>query len=520
MKRLYVGLIAAAVLTCNQYITLRADDDDFIDSALSSELYPTEATNVVNLTPNEILGLLAEFHINRIVESGFYRYTYNPQTRNVLDIPLITPFCPHQSECKFNIFYNQTNRVYLTKNSSCIDSYLTLSEHSDFLDDLDQLISTQTNLNVPQLIGYFKEAYVEERRAGGLLQWWYRWNNFVFGAQMPLMYQERNFNLPQETVEKITHTLGGNDTPSNTQKAYQQHVVFDKVGIGDLRLTASWHPLETDLARLCTGFDCTVPTDTAFATGLIGSNLDKAYEPVIPNLTAIISEAVGGDSTDSIQGAMGLGFDVIDQLGAILLNNSLGYNRQWSLGWFIQPEYSPRPRINIVTRGRIACIFGKNVCRYFNQVKNPADFTDEAFSPDLPESQAAQQLEFLQTQLRYNYFPYRAHTHLKSRIMVEGTIMPRLSFTDNWELILGYDYWYLSADRLVMNTTVPGIQYPLNPCSAQRPSAWQQRLFGNLQYTAYHPYHDILFTLGADAVPGHSGIGADWSIVLGFAITY
>ncbi|MCL4380430.1 hypothetical protein M1466_03020 [Candidatus Dependentiae bacterium] len=533
MKLVSIAIIAGLIMLAPVSPIQAQQDDIFIDQELYAFDASTAATDIAvpQLTPEEVLTFLGLIHANQLAFLDFYRKTYNPQTRNLLDIPLVAPFCPHESEWRCNIFYNQTDKLFLAFDDcsgcdSTINSYLTLSDHADFITQLIQELSDlipddKKGITIfPQVIALFQGTYVQERRAGGMFQWWQRWHSLVFGAQLPLLYQERNINLPVTSKEALNHILQEAQSPSEQQSTYKQHVLFDKVGIGDLRLTASWHPVEMDRIRICTGIDCTVPTDTAFATGLIGGNIATNVQPFTPDLTLLLSEAIAGATGPATQMILDEGINVVDQLGALLLNNSLGYERQWSFGFFIQPEFSPIPQLNIITRARVACIIGRTVCRQFLQCKNPADFADAKFSPDLPTAQATAAIQFLETQLHYNYFPYATRARLNNRCLAELTCMPIWQFNDNWSLVTGYDFWVLQRDTLSLNTMVPTLQYPLIPQSAERPTAWQQKLFGNLQYTSYHPSCDIILNMGADATFASHGIGKDLSIVLGFAVAY
>lgn len=528
MKRILISSALAIMLIPIAICAMDdAFDDAFIDQLSDTIVADMDTTvrapEASIFTPTEVLNFLALFFVNELIFINPYCKTYTPQSRNVLDIPIIAPFCPHDSRIRFNFFYNQTHNVFLTPTCG---GYLNLKEYIPVLSKVLAQIPIPLNINFARIIESANQIFVEERRAGGLLQWWQRTGSWIFGAQMPLFYSERNFNLPFDTQEVLKQDFDPNESSKNQEQFYRKHVIFDQIGIGDLRLTLAQHPLETDMARFCWGMDCTIPTDTAFSIGLLGSNLATSYTPITPDYTKLIELAIIFNDIPAITAfAKKFAINAGDQLGAILLNNSLGYERQWSLGLFAQPEFTIAQGFNLVIRGRAATILGRNVQRFFTQIKNPADFSAAAMGqppfPPLTPEQAQAELTLLEVQTMYNFFPFKTKAHLNSRFMGEVTVMPVWEFTDNWTLITGYDFWYLSADKLTsVSRTCLQSTYPLDIAAAQRPRAIQDKIFFSIQYTSYRPHHDIIFNLGGDGSFYSSGIGKDISVVLGFAITY
>lgn len=476
-------------------------------------------------SPSSAIENLFVLNLMGFVEQPFYRHTYFPSKRDVLDLPSLFPYTPLRSNIDFTFFYNRTLKLNFTKTGNTINDFTTIGELGDLIQALPaNLLPDDT---IPLYLQQIRNVFAEERRVGFIFDGFKRTDNgFIFGFRLPFYYLERNWNLPPQNQKRMKELAAIGDGANTTaapqdQSAYYHLVINDALGFGDMRFIFGCLALETDRFKTVLGADITVPSAFAIQRGVIGSNMSKAYTPQELELIAIFDEVLA--SPPNIQYATDVAIDfgknALIQLGAIALKPFLGMEKNTGLSLFWDQHVDGVRGIRYFSRIRLAWYIPQTQNHFFVFNKNPNDFTESALQAD-----PALGLEFVEQNILYNYFPLKAPTKMRTRTMLEVIGGINFDITNNWEFWIAMDYWSLQRDRLD-NTKVPkdiivsletnsSLQPPINIEAALRPTAIQAKIFGGFTYTSFRERADIEVSLVADQTFANSAIGKDLTLGL------
>jgi hypothetical protein len=512
--------------TSNTVTTQNNNNDDFDDlfDIEPDAIDDARTQHLVEQTPIEqkrdgeeecsaymaILGLLEEYpNLGAILQEDLYCYTNPINTRSLLDMPLFTTRLfhpPHTWYVSADLFWNKTDNANFTKKSTRISSYLALNNEKLF-----QLVPSSCKDKALVIFPALANGHLEERRFGSMLQAGYIWNHFTLRGMAPLYYLERNYQLTQEEKNALMVQFG--DVTEDEQERFQrEHMISDKFGLGDVRLYGEFKLFEKPTCRINAGPLVTLPTAFAFKKGLMGSHYTSPCSRPTINLKKTCACLLHDDYDDLIN----LGYKALDNLSAIILEESLGNRRHFGIGGFFDWEQKlssiiKRPwtnRINLKNYASCEYLLPGYERRSFINPADPADYNKRDFNN---ESQAEDNLLFIETELIDTIFPYNFKTRvspgyvvwLDSQLAYQGN---RMGFST------GLDFWFHSKEKLshIKTCTIPCNELAID--RAHAPCAYQGKLLGSLSYTLTSPTHQWVMGLGADKTCISKGIGKDYTV--------
>lgn len=460
-----------------------------------------------------------------LLREDIYKKTTGPVTRrSLLDLPALTPdyFYNNYWTVTNELFFNYTPKVYLTKNSPFLRSYIDLN-NNNVINELDN--AEFVNADVPGILGLFSTIKFRQYRAGLMTGFARHWDRLMICGRIPLYYLLEHYFLTDEEIERIqnnpffaTDDAGVGTSPSDEVMRFGlKHLVSDKFGVGDARLCVLAHVVKQECQDLWFGLQTTLPTAQSFARALIGGE----FSPDMPipriNLQHFFNVYFCNNEIPALNNAVikkesiAILTDVLDRLSTILINTPMGNGKHFGLG----PELDWRYRINTYlsmhTYASLQVFTPHREDRFYLIEKKESDFDRNWRDPLL----AGENLSVLNRLIVETLFP----------IGVRTTVTPGMRFqmntqflykSEHFDLSGGFDYWIQGHDNLQPLLPIVPFELPLVQSKAQRPAAHQGKLFASIAYydsidrSRYDT--DWYVAVNADATVFNEGIGQTYTI--------
>lgn len=483
-------------------------------------LSPQEALNLLTCS-----GQLVDVELQNRLQQNFYIVTNPINKRSILDEPqfLIHLSCfpqpPHTWQFNCWVFYNQTTKGNYTKNSTAIISYLNVLNPILFggFDDLLQALGVP--FDIPSTQDLFGLVKLQERRAGGMFDFYKESNRWNFEWKIPLFYMERNFFVTEAEKRRFEALF-----QIEADGSFNEHVISDQVGIGDSRINIGYLAVDKEWLGLNVGFLATLPTGFAFKKGLLGS--DFAQNSVIPKFDLYQIVQLAFDDPEAAQ-AMGVDFLMATgrKLSANLLQTGIGDDGHIGIGGFFEKHMPLTNRFTFKTRGELEYRFPTSEKRFFITKKFPQQFQElEPFCVEPPDEanqeQAVQKLTFLNDQLIATFIPRVFSVSIYPGFLFKWQSALAGFFGDTWQFGGGFDIWWQSQEkfgRIKANPTeIANIQIDL----ARRSMAFQNKLFGYIHYQGHTTKRAWSWTLYGDYTVLSTGIGKDFNLSFQISVDY
>jgi len=506
-------------------ISLEDIDQSLLDAAAKNNTTITrqgEASDVLNL-------LFTQTHANAILKNDLYCYTFPLATRNIITYPSLLSFTPRQSYIGFNIFYQKTTNMFPW--CSNIEGYIALFNPT-LMREIDLEIAHENNIDIPKTISLFKNARVEQQRIGFLFNIWKKFYWLNIGLELPFYFIEKNYNLPEEDIQEIesADVFESSENEKTEKAAIYKYVLETRIGLGDARLSLGLDLINKDRYHFVLGTKITFPTAATLKSGFIGSDFKRIIQRCYLDIETFIENIISDNQNNkdqAINNAKSFGIQAVNQLGALLLSTKLGEDKRFQIGIYAEPTFRVDEQITLLGSFRANWIEPRIVSRFILEQVNCSDFDDANFDPDeFPPSEkevlSHNALVFLSNRLRNWLFPCCYHIKLKTQQEFQATVAARLNFTDNWKLLIGYDYWHKQQEyaRVVR---LNGKQTNLNCIKLNRallPKLSQHKIFTKIEYTKFKKSHNFVFTFGADLPLLSKNIGDDYTGFIKFEWTF
>ncbi len=491
------------IITCSTLPVLAMDDiDTEIDALLDDSLFELQAPVAVQddcFPTQSILDLLTPpskpgdnqpmVDVIKLLREDLYRKTTGPVTRrSLLDMPALTPdfFYNNYWTVTTDLFFNYSPKVFLTKNSAFLRNYIALGNETI----INELTSSDViNVDVPEVLGLFSSIKLQQYRAGFMLGFARHWDTFTLTGRIPLYYLLENFFMTDEEICRIkSHPLIRQDSApvsANTEpeelKFGLKHLVCDKFGVGDSRITALLHLVHEDNKNLWFGLQLTLPTARAIVKGLIARDFNPDAQIPALNLQhyfnaffcnenqALANATIKRELTD-------FAIDALDRLSTILINAPLGNGKHFGLGPEVDFRYCVNEYFSMHSYGSIQVYTPHREDRFYLIEKQDSDFDRDWRDPAL----TGQNLPVLNRLIVQTLFPVRMRTtiHPGVRFQFNHAFLYK---SEHWDASLGFDYWYQQQE---LQRVVPEIPYnlPLQTKKGCRPGAHQGKLFASAGY--------------------------------------
>ena len=496
----------------DDFDTLFDIEPDDIDDAKTQELVEQTPIKLTRdgeqCSPQDTIDMLFGLapNLSQVLQEDIYCHTNPINIRSLLDMPLFSTRLfhpPHAWYASADLFWNESNRANFTKESNHISSYLALAN-----EELFKMLPTACDQYTMTIFPVLANGRLEERRVGGMLQAGYAWDRFTLRGMTPLYYLERNYQLTQEEKDALMVQFG--ETTEDEQERFQKdHLISDKFGFGDLRLYGEFNIIKKPTCNINMGPLVTLPTAFALVKDIMGSTFKPCKKRPVFNAQELCA---CGDLTSFTV----LGYQAIDNLSALILEEQLGNRRHLGLGGFIDWQqrlstFIGRPwteHISLKNTLSFEYLVPNNEPRYFIRPANPADYNRRNFED---ESQAADNLLFLETELINTLFPFNYTTRVHPGCVVWWDAQMAYQ-GDRLGISTGLDFWFHSKEKLsrIQSCGVPCNE--LAVATAHAPVAYQLKALGSLSYTLTRPTHQWVMGFGADKTFIRAGIGKDYTV--------
>jgi len=466
---------------------------------------------------------LIDLNAHIILQEDLYKRTHPINTRAIHDFPhfyidtcCLSPCLKHFGVQPFFHFVWSGN---FTKNSKFINSYAAL-DNQNILQELDELNrnpdSKNRQFDIPEILALFEPLKIQERRAGFMFSEENHWEYWKFWVKAPIIYLERNLFLTNKEKKAIEDADIFNDNDPTTDleeqqvKFARQHLVGDKVGIGDTRFRLGYNIINKKDITLTAGSEITLPTAFAFAKGLYGSHFSRDMPTpnfnIFENLQLIFCPNPNLDKLKkNIEKFL---LDAIDRLSMMLIEQKLGNGGHIGLAGYARSNLQISNCLWFAGYTSLEYFLPAIEKRFYIEKKNQSDFINR----DYENSNLAQEnLTFINNQLINTLFPK----------MFKTTIFPGFVFKLGiWlnaqikciDFTIGYDLWWQGQEKLGNIKTPRNIKNILRTDIAQKPGAMQHKLFGGINYIHDREDHEWCLGLFADTTFFQFGIGKDFGI--------
>lgn len=525
------------------------DFDDFLnDETTENFLRDNTPTTSDFCDPKIITPALVEFGLIPVLEENFYLRTNELTQRSLLDYPIFLPrrWTNYTGTYGFDIFWNKTNRMFFSQSSSNLSSYLNIGP-SILLDSLSNSFAKISELfpNIPfapeRIFPLFRNFTVEQRRIGLMFHAEKRVKKVFFYLFTPIYYIERNMFASEVEQEALTLVFGRLDQKSQDTFA-KNHLISDKFGLGDTRVSVDFQIKDSELWGFNLGFFMTLPTAFTFTKDIEGSTFHKTACQTPIDILDLVCKGTSNDQEEknaAFQEALCFAYKVLDNLAANILETPLGNGGHVGLGVALQTDsylhnFIKRPWANAINyRSRVSLEYlcpNVSKTRYFLPKDRSACF--EALGLNQTESIIRDQaqndenyatavLNFFDQQITQEFFPPAFKVKVHPGFIFRST-SKAFHEGDNWYFALGNDFWLQSKEELNHFEPAAGCKtckidadaYKLH--AAQKPVAYQGKVWGTVAYKVLRNDVDWVLSFNIDQTYLKSGIGADYTIALGF----
>ncbi len=460
-----------------------------------------------------------------ILQEDIYKKTSGPVTiRSLLDLPSLTPdyFYNNYWTITAEFFFNYSPKVYFTENSPFLRSYIDLNNQNV----INELANVEfINADIPGILGLFSTIKLRQYRAGLMVGFVRHWENWALCGRIPLYYLLEHFFLTDEEIARIQNNPFFASDPAGPATSQSdevmrfglRHLVSDKIGVGDTRLSFLGHLVKNECHDLWFGLQTTIPTAQAFERGIIGGEFSPDM-PIPPfNLQHFFNVYFCNNDIPALNNAVllreGTDFlvDVLDRLSTILINTPMGNGKHFGLGPELNWRYYYNDYFSMHTYASIQAYTPHRENRFYLIEKTESDFDRNWRDPAM----AGENLALLNQLIVETLFPIGVRTTVSPgvRFQMNSQVMYKC---EHWDLSLGFDYWITGHDRQSALLPIVPFDLPIVQSKANRPAAQQGKVFasvgyyGNIDRSSCET--DWYACLNMDATVFNQGIGQSYTI--------
>ena len=494
-------------------------------------------------TPESILSLITPpdgaINLPLLLQQNIYKHTNPPHTRPLLSLPTLITYPIHttSTECfpcimRISGFYNQTHNMYFTKDSPYINSYIDF-DNAVILKQLEEIKSF--NIDVIPILDLFRNIKLQERRFGVVLGATGSRKRWSVTADLPLYYLEHNFYLSpkeekaienspflkniQENSAETSQSEAVCDSAVDTRELAKQHLVNDKFGLGDSFLRIFYDVSYTDCQNTLLGLHVALPTAyTIKQKFFVGGAFNKDEPQPTFNFQDIANLALCDDAKNLKEAkAEGIAFliGILDRLAANEVDLSLGNNGHFGFGPAIKLNRTLGCHWSAQLDGYAEYDIPSTETRYFLSAKN-AEMFDRDYQNELL---AAVNLQFLSTQFVNTFYPLALQTRVIPGVqaVLTGQVIGNFA---HLHVRFGADYWYQGKEHVSFGCDNGYGYSELQVSKGLLSSAYQAKVLAEIGYKKEAKKIDWTVNLGSDYTVAHSGIGKDYTVVIGTRIFF
>jgi hypothetical protein len=477
--------------------------DDFGLEIANMEHIPTRA-----LASDDIIGVLTQIKAHSLLKKPFYFYTQPLRRREIVDeVSLNFPRYHLNRNLIVIPFYNQMSQAQFRRDRTGIKNYIDMqqtdlvntinefAEDADNFDDGTEEDLTLTNIDIPDLLNLFTNIKVQERRLGVMFQYTKDLESGLhLSLHAPLLYQEYNYSLTNEEISAIENSDFFKNLPQGDYWDFAtKHLLSDKLGIGDIRISLEQTIKETDAYRLNVGIDLSVPSNFAIKKGVVGAHFDKKKKTPTFNINDDFIELnklhtqTPGDTSSKDQllknaEALALGF--LDRLGSVLLEHPLGNYRHAGFGPFTRSTMIFSPTVELTSKLRVNLLIPAKERRFIKTKIDPQELdnlhnkyldADGATDPEVgDDASRTADINRYEAIFLTKFFPES----------YDVTVMPGLEISSSsqltyerpkWTISIGGEMWYHTKESFLKVHTDSTTLSKLEIKTAKKEYAYQSK---------------------------------------------
>lgn len=489
------------------------ESDDVLNEINAHKLAALTYCEVLHLITSPEQGIEAQI----LLQENIYRRTNPNNSRSLLNLPGFYHhyFCPEDNYFWTQLFYNQTSNGYFTKESTQLQSYVLLNNPNL----IERIERNDLGINLPIVLGVFSNMKLQDRRLGLMFGGQHVWSNWHVRAYAPFYYLERNLSLTDEEQRLLERAGLPTVDPVESREFAREHLIIDKLGIGDSRIEIGITPFVNDMYLARVGGLFTVPTAFAFKNGLYGTHFSKSTPAPNFSLYEFINTVMPPvqDMDKGIAQAEAFLLAAVDRLSTMVLETNMGNEGHFGLGVFTDHQIECSQYWTLRSKTSLEYLVPKYEKRFYIMKKTAAEFNDRDYNSD-DELICEENLDFLNDQLIQTLFP----TMYSTRIHPGYIFIWNTSLTYQGEVLdfqFGYDLYWQDKEKLGTINATPAQVALVRKDIAVKPCAYQSKLFGDLIYKRSGAYRDYHAGIHLDATLLSSGIGRDFTLALYFDMT-
>lgn len=515
-------LIAIFLITFNTIPVLQAESPNDLNDFLDTNITTATQNSSSCATPEEIIELLLRINAPTILQRNIYNLTNPINVRDVIYSPILGQKEP-LSNClsiSLDLFYSTIPRAFFTKKSDSIAKYINLDQ-PELINQLEDINRQFRLLDIPEVLSVLRNTKLEERKGGLMIG--VHWDNapWYLSVKAPIYYIEHNFRPNDEQIRRLQEQAPADPAFQESAEDFaHQHLVSDRVGLGDTLLQAAYTVIDSPRETLLLGLEATLPTAATFRAGLIGGTFKKQCCRPDFSLERLFDLFLCKPERQDLAKVQSLGADfligALDQLTANLADTPLGNGGHVGIGPLINYQLRCTRCIDFNLYSAFEYLTPATHARYFIQEKDPAAFNRNFDDPN----RAQENLNFLNEQLINTLYPFIIPVKVRPGTIL--TIRPSVTITcKRFTFNGGYDFWRQGREKLLEFKAPNILVRTLKINNGIKPAAAQHKLFGALWVPVYcTDTYDLLFSIKADVTLASSGIGKEFTGALGIEFNF
>jgi len=475
--------------------------------------------------------------IGSLIALGLYQKTFPVMNRNVLDLPSVSYIRPHEeTACSIytRSFYNHTDPVAFFDQRHFLSS-VTQLQNPEFIDNLRSFVAflsesvpriagprlplslrrTLENeiptFDIPENVPIFGNIQLQRRQAGTIIEGIATRSRWTCAIQLPVYYLEHNFFVTGKTQNQIedsrlvqSFSSGVDSDKTEIERFFKAHLVADRIGIGDLRLTLLYDMDALSPFSAYAGLEATIPTAESFSEGLAGGDFDDM--PQQPkNAIAEITET--STKTEAVEKGVVFALEALDRLTRIYADRPLG-----------QEHFGIAPLITWHFAGSSCDISGRFRLSYLAPRTRTRFFLEPTSQPLLAapnyrdRQQTQQNFDFLEKAITRTVFPQ------PERVTVNPGLSPQVTCSigqthPSWHWHFGFDFWYYQGETISLPThRIQNNAFDVR--SAERPRSYQVKAFCSIHMDVATQHYLWHVGVSCDGTIAYAGVGRDVTIGL------
>ena len=403
----------------------------------------TRATSTINDTIATITD--NPLKIQDLLHDSIYHKTHPPMRRPLLDLPVFQYFSDYYNQDNFYIqpFYNHTYKEYFSGQRSTLDYFVDMEQNVL----VQKLVENNITVNVPEVLGLFKNLKTQERRMGLMFQRIHKTDTWTWSFRIPLYWTLHNLFLTPEEQDRIEkYPLFVSDLKVDFMPFAKAHLIADRLGLGDLRINAEYTLKDTLKYHFAVGIKATIPTGCPVIKGIYGSEFDSRKPSAKINIKTDLTDLIE-DSNFTLAQTKSIDFllAALDRLSTILIQQKTGNNYHVGIGGFTHTTYYFNDMYSFNSLISFE-LFMPAVEQRFFKINNQAAF--DQFNWANTSSRDTEKLTFLNKQLMRKFFPSGYDATVLPGITLQSTtsfIRKGPRFTAS----IGSDLWFNSKEHIL-----------------------------------------------------------------------